>query len=86
MTPAWQRLRQTVEADGIAALASIVAVAGSAPREAGARMVLRRDGGFWGTVGGGQLEHRLIAEAQAALAAGRGPARVRDWPLGPELG
>ena len=67
-------------------LVSVVAVAGSAPREAGARIVLRPDGGFWGTVGGGALEWELIREARQALSAGRGPAQVRDWPLGPDLG
>ncbi|WP_460449480.1 xanthine dehydrogenase accessory protein XdhC [Alsobacter sp. SYSU BS001988] len=86
MNLVWIRLLETVDAQGIAALASVVAVAGSAPREAGARLVLRPDGGFWGTVGGGQLEWSLIGEARAALAAGRGPVQVRDWPLGPDLG
>ncbi|WP_406856897.1 xanthine dehydrogenase accessory protein XdhC [Alsobacter sp. KACC 23698] len=86
MNLVWIRLLETVDAQGLAALASVVAVAGSAPREAGARLVLRPDGGFWGTVGGGQLEWSLIGEARAALAAGRGPAQARDWPLGPDLG
>ena len=48
--------------------------------------MLRPDGGFWGTVGGGALEWELVREAREALAAGRGPAQVRDWPLGPDLG
>ncbi len=56
------------------------------PREAGARIVLQPDGGFFGTIGGGQLEYAAIAAARAALAAGRGKAEFRDWPLGPNLG
>jgi xanthine dehydrogenase accessory factor len=86
VNPVWARLLETVDAQGLAALASVAVVAGSAPREAGARLVLRPDGGFWGTVGGGQLEWSLIQDAREAIAAGRGPVRVRDWPLGPELG
>ncbi|MCP8937696.1 xanthine dehydrogenase accessory protein XdhC [Alsobacter sp. SYSU M60028] len=82
----WSRIRETIETQGRAALASVAMVAGSAPREAGARIVLRPDGGFWGTVGGGALEHELIAEARALLAAEAAPARLRDWSLGPELG
>lgn len=86
MTPVWARLCDAVEAEGAAALVSIVAVSGSAPRDAGARMVLRPDGGFWGTVGGGELEWRLMAQALAMLASGPPAATRRDWPLGPDLG
>ena len=42
---------------------------GSAPREAGARMVVLSDGGFTGTIGGGALEWQAIAHAQAAIAS-----------------
>ncbi len=86
MIPVWARLRDAVEADGVAALVSVVAVSGSTPRDAGARMVVQADGGFWGTVGGGELEWRLMAQAQALLAPRKGAASTRDWPLGPDLG
>lgn len=86
MSGIWTRLRETVERHGSAALAGIVATAGSTPREAGARMVVRPDGAFYGTVGGGRLEFEALGEAKAALAVGRGPALVRQWPLGPNLG
>ena len=49
-------------------------------------LFLRPDGGFFGTIGGGRLEYEAIAAARSALAAGRGPAQFRDWPLGPNLG
>ena len=48
-------------------------------------MVVRPDGGFWGTVGGGALEWELIRQASAALSTHAAP-RLRDWPLGPDLG
>jgi xanthine dehydrogenase accessory factor len=71
---------------GAAALVSLKEARGSTPREAGARMVVRPDGAFHGTIGGGQLEWQMLGEARAALAAGRGPARRVTQALGPDLG
>jgi xanthine dehydrogenase accessory factor len=86
MAKVWARIRETIERHGSAGLLSIVGAAGSVPREAGARIVLQPDGGFFGTIGGGRLEYEAIAEARSALAPGRGAALMRDWPLGPNLG
>lgn len=82
----WNRIREAIEGQGSAALVSVMEVAGSAPREPGARLVVRPDGGFWGTVGGGALEWSLLEEARRLLASGPAAALARDWPLGPELG
>ena len=49
-------------------------------------MVVRPDGAFHGTIGGGQLEFRMLDIAREMLAAGRGPARIVDQALGPDLG
>ena len=86
MAKVWTRIRQTIERHGSAALLSAVGAAGSVPRESGARIVLQPDGGFFGSIGGGRLEYEAIAAARAALAAGRGEAQFRDWPLGLNLG
>ena len=86
MAHVWQRIRQAIERHGSAALVSVIGTEGSAPREAGARMVVQPDGGFFGSIGGGRLEYEALAAAHAALAAGRGKAMLRDWPLGPNLG
>ena len=86
MAKVWTRIRQTLERHGSAALLSVVGAAGSVPRESGARIVLQSDGGFFGSIGGGRLEYEAIAAARAALAAGRGEAQFRDWPLGLNLG
>jgi xanthine dehydrogenase accessory factor len=40
---------------------------------------------LWGTIGGGQLEHRAIEAAREMLREGR-LAREIDLPLGPEIG
>jgi xanthine dehydrogenase accessory factor len=86
MAKVWARIRETIERHGAAGLLSVVGAAGSVPRETGARIVLRPDGGFYGSIGGGRLEYEAIAAARAALQDGRGRAQFRDWPLGPNLG
>ncbi|HUD73100.1 MAG TPA: XdhC/CoxI family protein [Dongiaceae bacterium] len=54
------------------ALATILDRQGSAPRRAGARMIIEADGGTAFTVGGGAFEALLIEDARQALADGRG--------------
>jgi xanthine dehydrogenase accessory factor len=49
-------------------------------------MMVRPDGAFHGTIGGGRLEWEALAAARAALAKGRGAARVLSQALGPDLG
>ena len=51
-------------------LVTLVSKQGSAPRSAGARMLVRRDGTIAGTVGGGLLEATAIREAAEVVAAG----------------
>ncbi len=81
----WRRLLEAIDRRGGAAMVTVAATRGSAPREAGARMIVNRDGTFAGTIGGGTLEWRAIALAQAALEAPR-RAEKRRFALGPELG
>ena len=67
-------LRQLAEAvDGGMAVASatVVDTSRSVPRRAGAKMLVFRDGSISGTVGGGEMEARVVSEAVAALADGR---------------
>jgi xanthine dehydrogenase accessory factor len=82
----WRRLAEIVAEHGSAVLVTVHAVQGSTPREAGARMIVRPDGAFHGSIGGGQLEWQALAAARDALAAGRRPARFIDKILGPDLG
>lgn len=53
------------------ALATVVKARGSVPRQAGAKMLVYADGRTSGTIGGGEMESRVIAEAEQALANGR---------------
>ena len=82
----FRRIIEAIEAEGSAALVSLVKTEGSSPREAGARMVVRPSGGFHGTIGGGELEWRALDEALEALRSGRRAALRRVIALGPELG
>jgi xanthine dehydrogenase accessory factor len=67
------------------ALVTVLAVEGSAPREAGTRMVVTEDA-LVGTIGGGALEHQAARQARALLQRPAGEWRVQDYPLGPLLG
>ena len=60
---------QALERGEMVALATVVQVRGSAPRHAGARMLVWPDGHIIGTVGGATLEERVIQHAQEALQA-----------------
>jgi xanthine dehydrogenase accessory factor len=83
----WSRLRDSLERHGRAAMVTVVSAKGSTPREAGARLIVHPDGRFTGTIGGGTLEWRAIALAQAALAERAAPDfQLRRFALGPELG
>ncbi len=87
MTPVWPRVLTGLDTHGRIAMVTVAATRGSAPREAGARMIVHPDGSFTGTIGGGTLEWRAIAVAQAALTNASAPkADVRRYALGPELG
>jgi xanthine dehydrogenase accessory factor len=65
-------------------LADITATKGSTPREAGTFMLVSATG-FWGTIGGGNLEFAAIDRARAILA-GREPDGTMSVTLGPDSG
>lgn len=58
-------------------MGTIVESFGSAPRSSGARMLLCRDGRFFGSIGGGELEGICIARARELLAQGPDHALLR---------
>jgi xanthine dehydrogenase accessory factor len=49
-------------------------------------MIVRPDGAFHGTIGGGQLEWQMLRRAGEALAEGTRGAQWIDQALGPDLG
>lgn len=63
--------------------ATITKVSGSAPRHVASKMIVTLDDSF-GTIGGGALEHRVIADAREVMR--RKTAACKNYPLGPLLG
>jgi len=85
-TKKWEAAaKSAIDAGEPAALVSILATEGSAPRGAGTRMLVTAHD-IAGTIGGGALEHQAIAQARALLDHPAGSWRVQDYPLGPLLG
>lgn len=76
-------LRAAVARHGAVARVVVAEAAGSAPREAGAAMLVWPEGQS-GTIGGGALEFEAARRAIAAIAEGRD--RLDREPLGPALG
>lgn len=56
--------------NGSAALCTVTKSEGSTPRHVGSKMLVYPDGKFIGTVGGGDLEHRVLDEAWMAITDG----------------
>jgi xanthine dehydrogenase accessory factor len=52
-------------------LATVARTRGSTPRKTGAKMVVRRDGTFFGTIGGGCGEAEVWQEAMAIFDDGK---------------
>jgi xanthine dehydrogenase accessory factor len=82
----WAMAARLALASQAVALVTIIAVDGSAPLGAGARMVVSERGLLAGSIGGGALELQALKQAQAILAWAPGTWRVQDYPLGPLLG
>lgn len=80
----WGLIARELEASGSCALVSVVRAEGSVPREEGARMVVTAHG-FHGTIGGGTLEWKALAEAQRLLGKPR-QVKMLTQSLGPDLG
>lgn len=66
----YKALAELVESGEGGALCTVVETSGSAPRHAGSKMVVYPNGSFIGTVGGGEMENRVLHEALEAIKAG----------------
>ena len=65
-------------------LVVVTSVAGHAPQVVGAKLIVRAEGGLFGTIGGGRVEHVVIARALEVLVEAR-PCTV-SFKLKAELG
>ncbi len=67
----FRALVELEEQNRAAALCMIVRSRGSTPRHASSKMLVYPDGKILGTVGGGEIENRVIAEARQAILDGK---------------
>ncbi len=67
----YQAVARLEEQNEAGALCMVVRSQGSTPRRASSKMLVYPDGRIDGTVGGGELENRVIAEALRAIQDGR---------------
>jgi len=80
----YQEIVSLQEAGKGAALATVVESSGSAPRKAGAKMLVRADGSTLGSIGGGKIELETIEAALEAVA--QGGSRTVSFQLNEEYG
>jgi xanthine dehydrogenase accessory factor len=71
----YDRLGELLACGERLALCTVLRLAGSGPRRAGAKMLVRDGGGSVGTIGGGVLEKKAGAWAQEVLRTGRALCR-----------
>jgi xanthine dehydrogenase accessory factor len=67
-----------------AVMVTVASTVGSTPREPGAKMIVTRET-LYGTIGGGNLEHKACAIARSQLDIDE-PNQLRRFPLGAGLG
>jgi xanthine dehydrogenase accessory factor len=68
------------------AMVVVTEVRGSGPREAGARMLVTREGLAWGTIGGGNLEQQALERAAELLDRAEPIAESIEVPLAESAG
>jgi xanthine dehydrogenase accessory factor len=71
MESIYQALAEIEKSNLSAVLCTVTKSEGSTPRHKGSKMLVYPDGHFIGTVGGGDLEHRVLDEAKLALIDGQ---------------
>ena len=71
MEPIYRAILQVLETNRRGALCTVVESAGSAPQRPGSKLLLRDDGTFEGTVGGGAIEEATLKRAAKVLETGQ---------------
>jgi len=66
----FRQIASALEQEEPVVLATVARTRGSTPRKTGAKMVVRKDGSFFGTIGGGCGEAEVWQEAMEVLEDG----------------
>jgi xanthine dehydrogenase accessory factor len=75
----YQEILKVLTQGKTAVLATVIQQSGSAPRKGGAQMVIKEDGSFVGSIGGGRLEADVLKEARRVMTGGK--AKILDFHL-----
>ncbi len=79
MTSIYRALAELEEKNQSAALCTVVRSRGSTPRHSASKMLVYPDGSIIGTIGGGEMESRVIGEALATI--GDGEPRLLEYSM-----
>lgn len=85
MDPIYTAIYQLQSEGGTGAICTIIESSGSTPRHVGSKMLVYADGHFSGTVGGGEVEIRVIHEALDSIKTGK-PRRLQYAMVDPKRG
>jgi xanthine dehydrogenase accessory factor len=79
MESVYRSVMELIDSGEMGALCTIMNGSGSIPRHAGSKMLVYPDGHFTGTVGGGEVESRVISEALDVIHSGK--SRVLEYKM-----
>lgn len=82
----WHDISRILEHGSDLVVVTVAATRGSVPGETGAKMLVTRDGIPRGTVGGGRIEARALAEAVEMLDSPGETTRLVTWNLQKDIG
>ena len=83
----FEALQRLMEAEVPLVAVTVVDTIGSVPQDRGAKMIVTAEGLEFGTVGGGKVETKAIAEAQQMLAGADGETtKFAQWNLQKDVG
>ncbi|MGQ9509183.1 MAG: XdhC family aldehyde oxidoreductase maturation factor [Thermodesulfobacteriota bacterium] len=77
----YKEIVKTLEENGNAVLATLIQRRGSAPREAGAKFLVKEDGSTIGTIGGGSIEAKVLQKAREILEEQRRENQILHFDL-----
>ena len=82
----WHDISRILESGSDLVVVTVAATRGSVPGETGAKMFVSRDGLPRGTVGGGRVEARALAEVLELLESPGAATRLVTWNLQNDIG
>jgi xanthine dehydrogenase accessory factor len=75
----YERMAQVIREGEPAAVATVIRAQGSVPRHEGSKMLIFPDGQIEGTIGGGEMESRVIEAAQSVIQEGHSQILKYDF-------